>query len=162
MNRLIAVLALGVLIQPCLAEECEKLPGKVEQYIKAFEKEVRGSEYCRFRDIARGDIDSDGEEDLVVVFNVEGACHQAKGSASGTCGNHHETYVKAYLGNNLNEVPTLEIGGRGIRFFTNVKVRKGAIEFDTLAYGKEDAMCCPSIKGKTQFEIRDGKFIERK
>lgn len=161
MSRLLALFVLIIFVQPCFAEECEPLPQKAEKYIKAFEKKVRGAEYCRFRDIAHGDINGDGVEDLVVVFNVEGACNKEKGRAPGACGNHHETYLKAFLGKELKEIPTIEIGGRGMRLISSVKVIKDAVEVETLTYGEQDAMCCPSVTGHTQFAIQSGKFIER-
>jgi hypothetical protein len=161
MNSLLALFALVIFVQPCLAEECERLPKKAEKFIKAFEKKVRGAEYCRFRDIAHGDINGDGVADLVVIFNVEGACNKDKGHTPGGCGNDHETYLKAFLGKELREIPMLEIGGRGTRLISSVKALKGAVEVETLSYGEKDAMCCPTIADKAQFIIQSGKFIER-
>lgn len=161
MNRLFAIFVLVIFTQPCLAEECERLPTKAEKFIKAFESKVRGAEYCQFRDIAHGDINGDGINDLVVAFNVEGACISEISRTPGTCGNHHETYLIAFLGKELSEIPVLKIGGRGIRSLSNVKVLNRVVEFDTLAYGKKDAMCCPTLAGKIQFVIRGGKFLEK-
>jgi len=143
------------------ADKCELLPEKVERFIKSFTAEVRGAEYCRFRNIARGDINADGIEDLIVVFTVEGACNDDKKTPAGACGNHHETYLKVFLGKELREVPLLMVGSRGERDITGLSVKDGVIEAEILTYGKDDPMCCPSIKGKTSFVLTKYALTEK-
>lgn len=139
---------------------CELLPEKVEKFIKSFAAGVRGAQYCRFRKIARGDINADGIADLIVVFTVEGACDDDKSTPPGACGNHHETYLKVFLGKELKEVPLLMVGSRGDRLITGLIVKNGVIEAETLAYGEDDPMCCPSIKGKTRFVLTKDVLME--
>jgi hypothetical protein len=143
------------------AGKCELLPEKAERFIKSFAAEVRGAEYCEFRKIARGDINGDGIADLIVVFTVEGACDGDKKTPAGACGNHHETYMQAFLGKELKEVPLLMVGSRGERAITGIIVKKGVIEAETLTYGKNDPMCCPSIKGKTRFVLTKDVIREK-
>jgi hypothetical protein len=143
-------------------DKCARLPEKVEKFIKYFATEVRGFEYCGFRKIARGDINSDGIEDLIVLFSVEGACNDDKSTPPGDCGNHLETYLKAFLGKELKEVPLLRVGSRGERFVTGISVKNGVIEAETLTYGEDDPMCCPSIKGKTTFVHTNDVLTEKR
>jgi len=144
------------------AGNCEILPEKVEKFIKSFTSEVRGAEYCEFRKIARGDINADGIADLIVAFTVEGACDDDKSTPPGACGNHHETYLKVFLGKELKEVPLLMVGSRGERFIMGLVVKNGVIEAETLTYGKDDPMCCPSIKGKTRFVLTKDVLTEKR
>jgi len=164
----LAVTTLVLLGTPSFAAECLPLPNKVEKLIKSYADEIRGVEYCEYRTVARGDIDADGVEDLAVVFNVEGACNNDKETADdkestpGACGNHHESFMKVFLGKSLKEVPMLEVGARGVRTITSIKIVNGAVEAKTLAYGKDDALCCPSVKGKAVFILKNGVLTEKR
>jgi hypothetical protein len=88
--------------------------------------------------IGRGDIDSDGVDDLVVAFNVEGACDDDKGSAPGTCGNHVEAYLKVFFGKVMKEGPVLAVGSPGSREITGLRIADGAITAETLKHGESD------------------------
>lgn len=161
MNKLAAFTVLLSLTQLSLAGECEPLPEKAEKFIKSFTENDRAAEYCRFRTILRGDINSDGAEDLIVIFNNEGGCGSDKNSHPGTCGNHSETYLKIFLGRDLSEVPVQMIGRRGERFIIGMKLVNGVLQVDTLSYGKDDPMCCPSVKAKTEFVLKGETIVEK-
>ena len=161
MNKFLSFLFLFSLVQSSFAEECKPLPEKAEKFIKSFTGEVRGEEYCRFRKITRGDVNSDGIEDLIAVFTIEGACGDDKTTTPGACGNHHETYAKIFLGKELKEVPVIMIGRRGERLIKGLTVVNGIIQAETLNYGKDDPMCCPAIKGQTAFVLNKGSLTEK-
>lgn len=161
MNKFVVFFLLFSLAQPLFAEECTPLPEKAEKFIKSYAKIVRGAESCQYRTIARGDVNSDGTEDLIMVFNIAGACGNDKTSPPGACGNHHETYLKIFLGKELKEVPVLIVGRRGERLIMGLNVANGIIQADTLRYGKDDPMCCPSIKGQTEFVFKNKTVTEK-
>lgn len=160
--KLLAVTALVLLGAPSFAAECLPLPNKVEKLIKAYADEIRGAEYCKFRKVARGDIDADGVEDLAVVFTVEGACNDDKETTPGACGNHHESFMMVFLGKSLKKVPRLEVGSRGVRAITSIEIVNEAVAAETLAYGSDDAQCCPSVKGNAAFILKKGVLTEKR
>lgn len=160
MNRILFVVALLSLAPSSFAEECDPLPEKAEKFIRSFTEEDRGAEYCRSRKVARADIDSDGIEDLIVIFTSEGSCRNDKPSTPGTCGNHHETYLKVFLGTDLKEVPIQLVGRRGERRVVGLDVKNGVIRVKTLDYGKNDPMCCPSVNAESRFVVKNGALEE--
>jgi ankyrin repeat protein len=143
------------------AGKCEGLPVRVEKFINAFAAEVRGAEYCEFRKIVHGDINGDGIADLIICFTVEGACDNDKKTPAGAYGNHHEQYMKAFLGKELKEVPLRMVGERGERDIVGLAVNSGIIEAETLSYRENDPMCCPSLKGRTRFVLFKDVLVEQ-
>ena len=143
------------------AEDCLALPDKVESFIKSFTNTIRGAEYCEYRQVARGDVNLNGTEDLVVVFNVEGACHQDLEAPAGSCGNQHDSFLQVFLDKDLKEVPMVTIGSRGSRSIDGVSVEDGVILVKTLTRSEDDPMCCPSIEEKTRFILDKGRLIEK-
>jgi len=136
-------------LRDSLGMRCETLPEKVERFINSYTKIEQGDEDCKYRRIARGDINSDGIEDLIITFSIGGVCGSGntdKNTTPGSCGNHSETYLKIFLGKELKEVPIKMIGGRGTRSIKGLNVVGGVILAETLEWGKDDSMCCPSIK----------------
>ncbi len=160
MNKLLSFVTLMSLVQPSLAEDCQRLPDKVTKSIASYVHQLRGAEYCRFRVVARGDIDSDGIEDLIVAFTVEGACNEDKETSPGACGNHAEQYLKAFLGKELKEIPILEIGSDWGRFVRKLTVKNGTIEAETKAHGPNDSHASLSVTGETEFSLRNGVLTE--
>lgn len=130
--------------QATLAEHCQHLPGKVAKSIKAYANQVRGAEYCEYRLVARGDIDLDGMEDIVVIFTVEGACFDDKENSPGACGNNAFQYMKAYLGKNLKEVRETPVGNSTVRGFVNALTIKNGIIY----------------AGTTRYSLKSGSLIE--
>ena len=162
MNKLLTLIFVLSISHACAAAECVALPKDAESFIKAFNARARGAEDCEARTVIRGDVDADGVEDLIVAFNIEGACGKDKTVEAGSCGNHDETYLKIFLGRSTKEIPLLMIASRGERQIAGLSFVAGAIHAETLKYGKNDAMCCPSIKGKTRFVLGRDVIAERR
>jgi len=70
--------------------------------------------------------------------------------------------MRVFLGKSLKEVPMLEVGSKGVRSITSIEIVNGAVEAKTLAYGNNDAMCCPSVKGKAVFILKKGVLTEKR
>jgi len=152
----------GLLIAPELMAASEKpclnLPAHIERTIKRHAKAIRGAEFCDFRVLARRNLDRDSSEDLVVAYNIEGACYEEPGS----CGNKHTTFLTAFLrrGSGFNRIAPIEVGGRGQRAIAAVRIADGHIEADTLEYGESDTLCCSTKKGRTTFLFSTEGLIE--
>jgi len=161
MRAKIALLFTGILAcwGSAFAQQCQPVPDKVNKFISSYTSKVRGAEFCESRHITRGDLDSDGVEDLVVMFTIEGACLEDKQTPAGACGNRYTTYLKAFLGKDLKEVPLLAIGGSA-RAITSMKLTSGKIEVNSLSHTQGDSHCCPSLKGKALFVLKSGILAE--
>ena len=140
---------------------CDKLPALVESAIKRHAREIRGAEYCEYRVIAKGDLNSDGAEDIVVAYNIEGACHREPGPP-GSCGNDHSAFITAFLkkGSGFRQIHPIEAGGKGEREFVSLTLSGKRIEADTLEYAPSDPQCCPTKKAKASFFLSSKGLVE--
>ncbi len=155
---------LAAAAEPRAAEKpCVKLPGFVERAIKKHAREIKGAEYCEYRSLTKGDLNSDGAEDIVIAYNIEGACYEDRGSA-GSCGNDHSTFLTAFLrhGSGFRQIHPIEVGGRGEREIVSLRLAGGRIEADTLDYDPSDPQCCPSKKGRAIFFLSGNRLAEAK
>ncbi|OGQ95250.1 MAG: hypothetical protein A2521_03700 [Deltaproteobacteria bacterium RIFOXYD12_FULL_57_12] len=134
--------------------QCRELPVQAKAAIKKHATEIRGAEYCRYRDVAEGDLDGDGAIDLAIAYNIEGVCHDQPGRP-GACENNHTTFLTVFLrrGTGYEQIPFIQVGGKGRRSIASVSIIDRRIEADTLEYGDRDALCCPSKKGRTRFAL---------
>jgi hypothetical protein len=137
---------------------CKPLPANVEKFIKSFSYNI-GLEYCEFRDIARGDFDADGVEDLVLTFSIN-TCGRDKNGAPVSCGNNSVEYLVAFLGKEYRVIPPREVGSRGWRYIKGLEVKKNIVKAKTEVYESGDPMCCPSKKVNTEFILKDGALVE--
>jgi hypothetical protein len=118
----------------------------VESIIAAEAKELNGQEYCQFRHYQTlFDIDKDGTDDFIVLFTVE--------EISGG-GNNHYDFMAVFLSSRGWQPIITRTGGRGERDPIGVDFRDGKIILDTLVYLPSDALCCPSGKGTSTYELR--------
>ena len=140
---------------------CIKLPALVERAIKPHAKRIKGAEFCEYRDLARGDVDRDGSEDVVVAYNIEGACSRRPGSP-GSCGNDHVTFLTVFLkrGTRFTQVRPIAVGGRGEKSIAALRIADGHVEAETLEYAESDPVCCPSRKGRTTFLLEAKQLKE--
>ncbi|MCY7389018.1 MAG: hypothetical protein LH481_13320 [Burkholderiales bacterium] len=158
-KKRLALIGLTAVLQESSANVCAPLTSDAEKFIKAYSVNARSVEDCNARMVARGDVTADGVEDLIVIFTIEGACGNLKSATPGSCGNHHETHLKTFPGKTSPVIPVREVGSRGERQMMQIKVVDGTIQTETLKYGKDDAMCCPSVKGKTRFVVNKGTIV---
>ena len=143
-------------------QKCRKLPDQVEKSIKKHAREKRGAEYCEYRDITEGDIDGNITVDLIIAYNIEGACYNQTDMPAGSCSNNHTTFLTVFLKHQkgLKQMKPIKVGGRGERSIVALRVRNGHIEGDTLEYNESDALCYPSKQGRASFVLIDGELKE--
>lgn len=141
---------------------CQHFPDKVNESIKSYVDHVRGVEYCRGRILARGDLNSDDIEDIVVAFTIEGACNEYKETSPGTCGNHVEQYFIVFLGRENMAVPVLQIGQDWGRFIDKIVINNGTIEAETMSHGPDDSHAEFSVTGKVKFLLKNDVLVEQK
>ncbi len=100
----------------------------------------RAKEFVGGRRVARGDLDGDGNDELVVLFTLE------QGNVW--------TQFLGVLGPGSKPVARKRVGRKGDRSVELTAVTKGRIELATRRYGRADALCCPSIEGHSWFVLR--------
>ena len=141
---------------------CIQLPSQIEKIIREQVVKSRGVEHCESRLNTVGDLNADGQQDIVVLYNIEGACTEPEevDEKPGHCGNHSESYLSVFIADqkSYQMVGPLEVGGRGEGYISTLSIKEGRIESETLEYGEADAMCCPSKKGRAAFTIVQGRL----
>jgi hypothetical protein len=113
-------------------------------------QQMGGSYYGRATEIARGDIDGDGDSDAAVIYTIEGMTHS----------NAH-VQLLAVLTKDLGGwflFAQESVGGKGWRGVSKPKIEGRYVTLETLEYADSDAACCPSINGKARFRV-DGWAI---
>jgi hypothetical protein len=145
------------------ATACFDLPTVMQFAIKAYAFTNHGIEKCESRAIARGDLDSDGQDDLAIAFNIEGACGAPElvdwkpGSCRGM-----QSYLIVFLlkGTSHVQVGPTYVGGIGSRLVSSVRVNGRLVELDTQEWDG-DPMCCPSKKGRAAFAVEAQRHFLR-
>jgi hypothetical protein len=102
-----------------------------------------------FREIARDDLDGDGQRDLVVMFTVER-------------GNSWLRFLTAFSGPKLEPIETVRVGEKGQRSARLESVARGRVQIATMSYGPSDPMCCPSVAGHSTYVVRAGTLVEER
>jgi hypothetical protein len=145
---LVPVLALcggpALSLSPSL--DCQLANQYVEAAIARKVSSLKGVEYRQFRHYdALSDLDGDGHNDLIVLFNAE--------PASGE--NDHNDFMAVFLSSDPAGAEPLIVrtGGRGERDPIAIAVRGRRITLDTQEYLPKDPMCCPSGRGTLVFEL---------
>jgi len=128
---------------------CRLAEPAVEAVIAAKATELRGTEYCQFRNYNTLDeVDGDGTDDFIVLFTVDGI-------EDG--GNDHDDFMAVWLSGRSDAAPlVVQTGARGERDPVGISVRDRRIHLRTLEYRPSDPMCCPSGKGEVVYELKDG------
>jgi hypothetical protein len=75
-------------------------------------------------------------------------------------GNTWQIYVAVLDKKSHRRLATGRVGGKGYRGVTLKSVADGVLELAAEFYGAGDAMCCPSVRGTSWFEVRDGQLWE--
>jgi len=126
----------------------------INRYIAGVARVSGASEYKEARKIIYGDVDGDRDKDAVVQFTIEG-----EGG-----GNYYAFYL-AVFGNENGKFKLLTdevVGGKLKRNVNLRQIKNGKIYIDTQDYDKDDGACCPSIKGKTIYILKNKKLKEIK
>ena len=134
--------------------DCTLKDGKVEKDIRTVARRLQGNEYCQFRQyVTIDDIDGDGKDDFVVMFTVEGV----HGSM-----NHFLRFVLVYLSSRADAQPVqIQVGERGKRSASRfLRLERNEITVEDDVWQEGDALCCPSGKGQSVYEIKDGKIVK--
>lgn len=134
--------------------DCKLADEYIEQLISKKAEELQGVEYCQFRHYnSLNDLDNDGIDDFILVFSVEGAF--------GNAGNSFD-FMMIFL-STIKESSPLEtqIGSRGKDTFNDFEnVSNNAVELELLVWKENDALCCPTGKGKAIYQIKDKQIIK--
>lgn len=101
------------------------------------------------RKVAMGDLNDDGANDAAAVFTIEDA-------AQSTSTQFLSAFIRQADGA-LKFVSTTPVGGMGSAI-DGVSIENGAIRLKTLTPGPDDADCCPSVEGKVDFLLHNGKL----
>ena len=108
-----------------------------------------GDEYKDAREVATGDLNGDGADDAAVVFTIEYSAQ-----------NNSTQFLSAFLRQRdgvLKFSGTTPVGGTG-NAIDGVSIEDGAIRLTTLTLGPDDADCCPSVVGKVEYLLHNGKL----
>jgi len=126
----------------------------INRYISGVAEVSGASEYKEARKIIYGDVDGDRDEDAVVQFTIEG-----EGG-----GNYYAFYLAVFRNENGKFKPLTDevVGGKLKRNVALKQIKNGKIYLDTEDYDKDDGACCPSIKGKTVYILKNKKLKEVK
>ena len=115
--------------------------------------EMDGFHPSQFDEVARGDIDKDGDSDAALLYTIEDR-HGANDYARFLAILENDT-------SSWNLVVQQKVGGKNDRHITLSGIVNGAVWADTFSYRPGDPSCCPSRRGRVQFEMGKGKLIER-
>lgn len=108
-----------------------------------------GDEYKDARKVATGDLDGDGAEDAAALFTIEDSAQ-----------NNSTQFLSAFLRQGdgvMKFASTTPVGGTG-NAIDGVTIEDGAIRLKTLTLGPDDADCCPSVVGKVEYLLHNGKL----
>ena len=126
----------------------------IDTYIARQARRERGEEYKDARKVIVGNLNNDDSPETVVLYTIE--------SQGGT--NNYVQYIAVFvrLNGKLAPLTRAPVGGKSRRSIELVTVDHKAIQLETLDYGPNDASCCPSIKGKSQYILVGRTLRERK
>lgn len=126
----------------------------INRYIAGVARTSGASEYKEARKIVYGDVDGDGDADAAVQFTIEGMGG----------GNNYAFYLAVFRNENGKLKPLTDevVGGKLNRSVTLQKIGDRKIYLDTEEYAENDGACCPSIKGKTVYLLKNNKLTEQK
>lgn len=126
----------------------------VTRFISSQAKAAGSEEYAEARKILRGDVNSDGKPDIVVLYTLEG---------SGG-GNSYHQYLAVFLGSgrSYRQLAHILVGGKLQRDVELASIAGATINLNTKEYKKDDPACCPSRAAKARFVLRSNKLVEIK
>jgi hypothetical protein len=103
-------------------------------------------EFLSARRITRGDLDGDGKPELIVLFTLE----------------QRNVWIQFLSVFGFGNIPlaTLRVGGKGQRSVELRQVTDSRVELAIKNYGPSDALCCPSVVGRSWFALRANALEE--
>jgi len=139
------------------ADGIKRLEPEIRRYLEKRAKEEDETKHAvpYVSNIVRGDINGDNKEDVFVSYAIEGIGG----------GNFSMLYQALFLNITGRLIIKAErcngsFGTAQGKSYLPVKIESGKVICDTLEYGPEDGVCCPSIKGKGEILLNGGKLIE--
>ena len=139
----------GVIFRNKLSLHDSVLAEKAEIAIRRKLETEGGDEEIGARRYFVGDIDGDGEEDLLLVTDFTNAI-----------GNHwsHDFLL---IRSSAPDKPIIKnFGGKDERSYELIYMDNRGIEVDFLYYAEMDSSCCPSIKKKGFFVLKGDQLVE--
>jgi len=136
----------------CASQEREA--NEIDAYIARQARRERGEEYKDARTIVVGNLANADSPETVVLYTIE--------SQRGT--NNYVQYLAVFVRRNGKLAPLTRavVGGKSRRSVEHLSVDHKTIQLETLDYGPNDASCCPSIRGRTQYILVGRTLRERK
>jgi hypothetical protein len=131
---------------------CRTASARIEDVVEAKVRELKGTELCQFRLYNHiHDLDRDGQDDLLMVFSVEGI----NGSA-----NASRQFLVAFLSASSWRPSVVEVGRRGVREVLTVEVAEGrSVVLTTAERIEGDALCCLTGSGRLVFRLERGELV---
>jgi hypothetical protein len=135
---------------PNKAQLIQLINGKIKSMLS---KDGQEEGDKKFRKILYGDLDADGDEDVVVHYNW-----------TFTGGNGWGTSLMALTLENseYSFASNTVVGAKMGRSTELISVKNGRINLKTMSYTEDDAACCPTIEGSAVYTLRGGQLIETK
>lgn len=140
-----------------LANGINRLEPEIRRYLEKRAKEEDETKHASpyVSSVVRGDINGDQKEDIFVSYAIEGIGG----------GNFSMLYQALFLKIKDRLIFKAErcngsFGTAQGKSYIPIRIESGKVICDTLKYGPEDGVCCPSIKGKGEILFKGGKLIE--
>ena len=140
-----------------LAEGIKKLEPEINAYL---EKRAKAEDETKnavpyVSNVVRGDINGDHKDDVFVSYAIEGIGG----------GNFSLLYQVLFLKGKNRFIFKAErdngcFGTAQGKSYIPQKMVKGKVICEFLEFAPEDGVCCPSIKGKGDILLKNGKLIE--
>ncbi len=111
------------------------------------EDEQPVAEYSAARRILTGFGRAHGNRWVVVQYTIE-------------TGLSWQIYIAVLTGQTHQLLARGRVGGKGYRSVTLKAVSDGVLKCEVQYYAPEDGLCCPSVRGTSYFEVRDGQLWE--